>query len=181
MDDKVIKHLYPKRRNLRLQGYDYSWQGAYFVTLCTRDKQSLFGQIINSTMKLNPFGEVVESVWKEIPLHYPQINNQVFIVMPNHVHGIVTINQVERAGSKPAPTKTYSLSEIIRAFKTYSSRRINELRNSQGTSVWQRSYYERVIRTENDYYQIGEYIFYNPSKWEEDPENPSSKLKSPPS
>lgn len=103
-------------------------------------------------MKLNPFGEVVESVLKEIPLHYPEVNNEVFIVMPNHVHGIISIHEVERAGSKPAST-IKPLSEIVRAFKTYSSRRINELRNSQGTPVWQRNYYEHVIRSESDYHQ----------------------------
>ncbi len=103
-------------------------------------------------MKLTPFGEVVESVWKEIPLHYPEVNNAVFIVMPNHVHGIITLHKVGRAGSKPAPTKQYPLSEIVRAFKTYSSRRINELRNSRGTRVWQRNYYEHVIRNESDYH-----------------------------
>ena len=179
MDDKVLKDLYPQRRDLRLRSYDYTWQGAYFVTICSQDKLSLFGQIVDSTMKLNPFGKVVESVWQEIPLHYPEVNNEVFIVMPNHIHGIISIHEVERAGSKPAPTKNHPLSEIVRAFKTYSSRRINELRNSQGTPVWQRNYYEHVIRSESDYHQIGEYIFYNPAKWETDCENPIAKLKSP--
>ncbi len=152
MNDKLLKELYPERRHLRLCSYDYTWQGAYFVTICTEDKHCLFGQVVDSTMKLTPFGEVVESVWKEIPLHYPEVNNAVFIVMPNHVHGIITLHKVGRAGSKPAPTKQYPLSEIVRAFKTYSSRRINELRNSRGTRVWQRNYYEHVIRNESDYH-----------------------------
>ena len=89
-------------------------------------------------MKLNPLGKIAESVWKEIPLHYPEVNNEVYIVMPNHIHGIITIDGVGRAGSKPAPTEKKPLFEIVRAFKTYSSRRINELRNSQGTTAWQR-------------------------------------------
>ena len=101
--------------------------------------------------------------------------------MPNHVHGIIAIHEVGRAGSKPAPTKRYPLSEIVRAFKTYSSRRINELRNSQGIPVWQRNYYEHIIRSESDYHQIGEYILYNPSKWETDHENQNAKLKRRPS
>lgn len=178
MDDQLLKGLYPKRRYLRLRSYNYAWQGAYFVTICTQEKHYLFGQIVDSTMKLNPFGEVAESVWKEIPHHYPEINNEVFIVMPNHVHGIIAIHGVGRAGSKPAPTKQYPLSEIVRAFKTYSSRKINELRNSPGVLVWQRNYYEHVIRNESDYYQIGEYILYNPAKWESDRENPNAKSKS---
>jgi len=121
-----------------LRGYDYTWQGAYFITICTKDKLCIFGQIIENTMKLNPLGKIAESVWKEIPLHYPEVNNEVYIVMPNHIHGIITIDGVGRAGSKPAPTEKKPLFEIVRAFKTYSSRRINELRNSQGTTAWQR-------------------------------------------
>jgi putative transposase len=170
MDSKFLKDIFPQRHTLRLNNYNYAWQGAYFVTICTRNKQSIFGQIIESRMKLNSFGEVVESVWKGIPLHYPEINNDVFIVMPNHIHGIITIGQGKRAGSKPAPTRP--LSEIVRAFKTYSSRGINELRHTQGASVWQRNYYEHVIRNENEYSEIGEYIYYNPAKWETDSENP---------
>ena len=152
MDDKVIQNIFPRRQNLRLTSYDYSGQGSYFITICTRNKQILFGQIVDNMMKLNPFGDIIESVWKGIPHHYTEINNDIFIVMPDHVHGIITIYEGKRAGSKPAPTRT--LSEIVRAFKTCSSRRINELRNSPGTSVWQRNYYEHVIRNENDYLEI---------------------------
>jgi putative transposase len=126
-------------------------------------------------MKLNPLGEVVVSVWKEIPLHYPEVNNAVFVVMPNHVHGIIFIQDSKRAGSKPAPTGNYPLSEIVRGFKTFSARRINEFRHSQGTPVWQRNYYEHVIRSESEYRQIGEYILFNPCKWETDHENPAAK------
>ena len=126
-------------------------------------------------MRLSPFGEIVASVWKEIPLHYPEVNNEIFIVMPNHVHGIISILDSGRAGSKPAPTSARPLSELVRAFKTYSARRINELRNSQGTPVWQRNYHEHVIRGESEYQQIGEYILFNPARWEMDRENPVAK------
>ena len=137
-------------------------------------------------MNLNTYGEIVQSCWKDIPLHYPEVENDVFMVMPNHVHGIISIHevnpdrlgQVGRSGSKPDPTSRRPLSEIVRGFKTYSSRKINERRQSQGTPVWQRSYYEHIIRGEKEYSQIGEYIIYNPSKWEMDRENPSNKLKS---
>ena len=173
------KSLYPKRRNLRLPRYDYASLGAYFVTICTKDKRFLLGQIVDSRMMQNRFGEAVASVWKEIPLHYPEINNEVFIVMPNHVHGIIIIQDIGRAGYKPAPTKTHSLSEVVRGFKTYSSRRINEIQKSQGKMVRQRSYYEHVIRNEKDYQKIGEYILFNPSKWETDRNNPDAKLIKP--
>jgi len=174
-----LEESYPQRRNIRLHSYDYTWQGAYFVTICTHDKQSLFGNIIDSTMRLNPCGEIVDSVWKDIPLHYPEVTNKVFIIMPNHVHGIIMIQDLRRAGSKPAPTKKHPLSEIVRAFKSYSSRKINEYRHSPGTPVWQRSYYEHIIRSEEEFTRIGEYILFNAAKWETDRENPHALIKAP--
>jgi putative transposase len=164
-------NTFPQRHSLRLPDYNYVWQGAYFVTICTQDKQCLFGTIIESSMILNPYGELIKSCWEDLQLHYPEISNEIFMVMPNHVHGIIVIQGSGRAGSKPAPTRQQPLSEIVRAFKTYSSRRINERRNSQGTPVWQRGYYEHVIRNDEEYYQIGEYILFNPAKWETDGEN----------
>jgi putative transposase len=99
MDNKLEKELYPQRSNLRLPSYDYTWQGAYFVTVCTRGKHCLFGQIVENTMKLSAFGKITLSVWKEIPFHYPEINNDVFVVMPNHVHGIIAIDKVGQPAS----------------------------------------------------------------------------------
>jgi putative transposase len=177
MNDQSLKEIYPRRISLRLSGYNYCWEGAYFVTLCTQDKTCLLGQIADSTMRLNQYGEIVKTVWKEIPLHYPEINNAIFIVMPNHLHGIITIQESKRAGSKPAPTTGYSLSEIVRAFKTFSSRSINQLRNTPGAHIWQRGYYEHVIQSEKEYHQIGEYILFNPAKWESDRENPNAIRK----
>jgi putative transposase len=144
------------------------------------NRQNLFGQIIHNTMRLNTFGKIVESVWKGIPLYYNEVNNDVFVVMPNHIHGIITFQDGRRADSKSAPT--HSLSEVVRAFKAYSSRGVNELRNSQGTSIWQRNYYEHVIRNETDYCEIGEYILGNPVKWDLDRENllQPKKEKTPP-
>ena len=173
MNTQHLEELFPQRRHIRLGNYDYTWPGSYFVTICTHGKQNLFGNIIDRSMKLNPYGEIVASIWKDIPLHYPEVNNEVFTVMPNHVHGVVILKSENgRSGSKPDPTRKPPLSEIIRAFKTYSSRRINEQRNSKGIPVWQLGYYEHVIRGEDEYEQIGEYIIFNPTKWETDRENP---------
>ena len=133
MNNKHPEELFPRRRRTKLPDYDYSSEGAYFITICIFEKQCLLGSVIDSSMKLNQNGEFVASCWRDIPLHYPCVKNDVFIVMPNHFHGIVTIDgSGGRAGSKPAPTRQPPLSEIIRAFKTYSSRRINEPRNCQG-------------------------------------------------
>lgn len=102
MDHQLREELYPQRRYLRLRSYNYAWQGAYFVTICTQKKHCLFGKIIDGTMKLNTFGEVVESVWREVPLHYPEVNNEIYVVMPNHVHGLIALQRTERAVRNPS-------------------------------------------------------------------------------
>jgi putative transposase len=173
MDDNIIKNLFPVRKPLRLKGWDYSSPGAYFVTICTYKKQCILGAVDNGAMQPNYSGELVRECWEALPNHYPFLNNQIFIVMPNHVHGIIMLaGENRRSGSKPDPTKSNSLSEVIRGFKSHSSRAVNEARHSQGTTVWQRSFYEQIIRTEKEYREIGEYIVYNAAKWDNDSENP---------
>jgi REP element-mobilizing transposase RayT len=177
MNDNIGKNLFFVRKKLRLPDFDYSMPGAYFVTICTQNKQCLFGAIKNGKMKLNPNGEIVQSSWIDLPNHYAGINNDVFAVMPNHVHGIIIIHdENRRSGSKPDPTKKHPISEIVRAFKTYSSRNINVLRNTPSSVVWQRGYYEHVIRDEEDFQEIGGYITYNPTKWDNDTENPKLRI-----
>jgi len=168
----------PERHYPRLHAFDYSREGAYFVTICTHEKQNLFGDVWDGSIQLNPYGNIVTSCWQELPLHYPAVTNDIFIVMPNHFHGIIVIdNMNKRSGLKPDPTRTHTLSEIVRAFKTFSARKINEIRNSQGTPVWQRSFYEHIIRGESEYKQIAEYILFNTSKWELDRENPKNFIQ----
>ncbi len=120
---------------------------------------------------MNQCGEIVLSCWEDIPDHYSTVILDLFVVMPNHVHGIIILTDFG-AGFKPAPTKRHPLSEIVRAFKTFSARRINECRNMAGSPVWQRSYYEHVIRNERELTQIREYINTNQLKWGLDRENP---------
>jgi putative transposase len=165
-----------------LKDYDYSQAGAYFVTICARDRHCLFGDVKQGEMMLNEYGQVVTKCWHDLINHYAGITLDAFIVMPNHIHCIIVINNDVGAGFKPAPTdKRHGLSEIVRAFKTFSSRYINQIRNAPGTSVWQRNYYEHVIRSEKELNQIREYIVNNPMQWELDVENPQnmegSKLK----
>jgi REP element-mobilizing transposase RayT len=131
------------RRSIRLKDYDYSQSGAYFVTICTHKSKNIFGDIVDGRMVLNKFGKMAELSWLDLSKHYSNIRIDIFAIMPNHFHGIIFI---VGAGLKPAPTK-YPLSEIIRGFKTFSSRRINETRNMSGTPVWQRNYYEHVSET----------------------------------
>jgi REP element-mobilizing transposase RayT len=127
----------------------------------------------------------VNECWKDLPDHYGQVLLDEFVAMPNHVHGIIILNDnTVGAGFKPAPTidnhdiqhrnsfKHHGLPEIIRAFKTFSARRINQARNTPGIPVWQRNYYEHVIRNEEDLNKVREYISTNPAGWDKDEENP---------
>jgi putative transposase len=170
----------PRYRRLnRLKEYDYSQPGAYFITVCTKKRAFLFGEIDDGTMRLNNYGEIVRLAWLALPLHYANVELDSFVIMPNHIHSIMSLKDVG-AGLKPAPTvsdsKRYPLSEIIRGFKTFSSCSINKIRKMPGTSVWQRNYYEHVIRRDESLAQIREYIETNPLRWTLDRENPQRLL-----
>ena len=145
----------PRRRSLRLPGYDYSQAGAYFITACTQNRVMLFGEVIDDNVRLNEMGTIVQQTWDDLPKHYHGIDLDAFIVMSNHVHGIIILaDQSERRHAVP---------EIVRGFKTFSARRVNE-RARIGVPVgacfkpalvpqarplrWQRGFYEHVIRNE---------------------------------
>jgi len=166
------------RCSIRLKGYDYSRQGAYSVTVCVQDRECLFGDMVDGEMRLNRFGEIVCRVWDGLPRHYPHVVLDAFIVMPNHVHAIMILTDETSvgAGLKPAPTR-HGLPEIVRAFKTFSVRRINESRATSGQTVWQRNYYEHIIRDDAEMDRIRQYIETNPARWAEDRENPNCKAK----
>jgi putative transposase len=165
-----------RRRSIRLPGYDYTLAGAYFITIVTREREELFGCITDGEMKLNQCGQIVENAWHDLPNHFAHVELDAFCIMPNHVHGIIILKDEEGvgAGLRPAPTKykRHPLSEIVRAFKSFSARRINALQNTQGASIWQRNYYEHIIRDNEDYLSKSGYILNNPSNWAKDKENP---------
>ena len=165
------------RRSIRLRGYDYAQPGAYFVTVCTHRFLNLFGEVVEGQIRLNHLGRIVAECWEDLPNHYRHICLDEFVVMPDHVHGIICLGDA-RAGLKPAPTDSddrprHGLPEIVRGFKTFSSRRVNEARNARGTRLWQRNYYEHVIRNEAELDRTREYIVANPARSPEDeePEN----------
>ena len=162
--DPQIHH----RSSIRLKGYDYTLPGAYFITLDTWQKEQLFGTIIQGDMHLNHFGSIVQDVWNDLPNHYPHIQMDAFCVMPEHVHGIFVLMDARQGGSTPSPTarSPYGLPEVVRAFKTYSARRINTLRHTPGLPVWQRNYYEHILRGERDLENTRRYILNNPLAWE---------------
>jgi putative transposase len=149
----------PRRRSLRLPGYDYSQAGAYFITACTQNRIMLFGEVIDDDVRLNEMGTIVQQTWDHLPTHYHGIDLDAFIVMPNHVHGIIILaDQSERRHAIP---------EIVRGFKTFSARRVNEHAGRRGVR-WQRGYYEHVIRNEKALDRIRAYIANNPARWADD-------------
>jgi REP element-mobilizing transposase RayT len=158
----------PRRRALRLKGYDYAQAGAYFVTICVRDRTCLFGNVVGGEMRVNDFGRLLDAAWRALPHHYPHVDLDRFVVMPNHFHGIVVLRPVEDCRGEIRAGERHGLPEIVRAFETFSARRINEFRGTHGVPVWQRNYYEHVIRDEADYRRIAEYVAENPRRWSED-------------
>ena len=170
------------RRSIRLKGYDYTQPGAYFITICTQDRAFLFGEVVDGEMRLNEYGRIAWGCWKEIPLHFPQAELDAFVVMPNHVHGIIVIAGVGATHASPLPLSSdarprgpqrQSVSSIVGSFKSAVTRRINEYRCTPGAPVWQRNYYEHIIRDEKSLNRIREYIVTNPMRWAVDNENPN--------
>ena len=181
------------RRSIRLPGYDYSQPGAYFVTICTAGRECVFGEVNIEKQSFRPsrLGELVIECWGLIPVHFPFVKLDAFVLMPNHSHGILQIidshegetNNLEvtvRTEAFGKPVRG-SIPTIIRSFKSAVSRRFADERLGTIRPVWQRNYYERVIRSECDRDDVRKYILENLAKWSKDPENPAvMKSSSPP-
>ncbi|MCU0436793.1 MAG: hypothetical protein MUC49_02700 [Raineya sp.] len=159
------------RRSVRLKNYDYSQEGIYFITICTHNKECLLGEIENSNMYLNKFGEVVKNCWLEIPKHYPNTILDEFVIMPNHIHGIIEIavgandySTLSQTNTFKSPSKT--IGAMIRGFKIGVTKWFRQ--NTDIYTVWQRNYYEHIIRDVKSYQNICNYIINNPMNWEKD-------------
>lgn len=177
------------RKSIRLKDYDYADAGTYFVTICALNRECLFCQILEAEMHLNRFGQIATRCWNEIPRHFPGVELDAFVVMPNHVHGIIVITGVVGAkhfvpnqNASPLPerksprgTQSNSLGAILQNFKSVSTRKINQVRDTRGASVWQRNYYEHIARNERELLAIRDYIENNPANWLNDTENPQQR------
>ncbi|RMF88108.1 MAG: transposase [Nitrospinota bacterium] len=158
------------RRSIRLSGYDYTQPGAYFVTICTQKHRHLFGEVVDGKVRLSTSGSIVHEEWFRTARLRPSVvlYADEFVVMPNHIHGIIWIRDQVGAQRRCAPTPHLvpgSLGVIVRAFKSAVTRRINVLRYTRGVSVWQRNYWEHVIRTERTLEVVRRYIVENPLRW----------------
>ena len=196
--DPAIHH----RRSIRLQGYDYTRAGAYFITICTHDRACLFGDVTDEQMQWNECGRLAHAAWEEIPLHFPQVDLDEWVVMPNHVHGIIvlasdpgktvgTTRAPPGVAAVPRPTDARStaawatrasprrplgpqcgsIGAVVGSYKSAVSRRINELCRTPGAPVWQRDYYDHIVRSEDELNRIREYIADNPARWADDAEH----------
>ncbi|MDR0819724.1 MAG: hypothetical protein LBN43_09170 [Oscillospiraceae bacterium] len=167
------------RRSIRLKGYDYAQNGAYFVTICTQGRQCVFGEVVNGEVRLSYTGVASLQCWNSIPEHFPNVKLDEFVIMPNHIHGIIVVDNADyrrgtacRASTDKGRTRTDageqfsrpvkgSLPTIVRSYKSAVSKQL-------GKSIWQRNYYEHIIRNDEDYLRICEYIQFNPRNWEKD-------------
>jgi putative transposase len=177
------------RRSIRLPNYDYSQPGAYYVTIVTWHRECLFGEVRDKEMVLSRFGLVATQQWEKLPKRFPNTDLGAFVIMPNHMHGIIIIdagrgtagNRDDLHGEPARRAPTYeqfqnpvkgSIPTMIRSYKSAVSYRINLIRGTQDVPVWQRNYYEHIIRNERDLQSKTDYINANPLLWSQDDENP---------
>jgi putative transposase len=160
------------RRSIRLKGYDYTQAGAYFVTVCAQNRECLLGDVVDGNLVLNAAGEIVCRVWNALPTKYPGIEIDEFVVMPNHMHGIIRIHHADNiAGGETPPLRKPALGQMVAYFKYHCAKYINQHRNTVGIPVWQRNYYEHIIRDEKTLNNVRRYIQVNPLMWPYDTEN----------
>jgi putative transposase len=189
------------RRSIRLQGYDYTLPGAYFVTIVVKNHVSLFGEIVAAEMVTNDLGNAVCAAWLRLAAIFP-IRQDAWVLMPNHLHGIIVLNEIGKQGEasatsedlpfdhslaaasplqfqpgRPRGTRPGSLGAIIQNFKSTSARKIHNLPGAPKGIFWQHNYYERIIRNEREWSAIRKYIKENPRNWQEDSENPNHRIK----
>ena len=174
------------RRSIRLPAYDYTQPGAYFLTVVTHQRQCLFGEIVDGQVLVSGYGEAVGQEWLRSTQIRREIQLDAFVVMPNHIHAIVIVGAHGRAPLHRAPLpraplhrSPHSLGSFVAGFKSAVTKRINELRGTPGLTVWQRNYYEHIIRDEEELNRVRQYIIDNPTCWEQDPENPCQQPRQP--
>ena len=149
--------ILPQRRSPRLKQYDYSSPGAYFVTICVKHRRMMFGEIVEDSMCLNPMGEATQYIWESLPERFPGTTLDLYVVMPNHFHGIVIMNDSIITNRK------YTLGQIIRTFKALTSYYLHAAGSYE--FGWQQKYWDSILRNEKQLDHVRQYILNNPAKW----------------
>ena len=169
-----MQKLKTRKNTNRIPQHDYSASGQYFITILTCNRRNIFGVIRNNIMHLNKYGHIVDTLWREIPLHFPKAELDEHIIMPNHIHGIINI---ERAADLPPLQNNnhnrskMTLPKIIHGYKSTVTRQINKT-SGLSQSFWQRNYHDHIIRNNKSLQNIREYIINNPATWDNDKNNP---------
>ena len=183
------------RRSIRLKGWDYAGAGAYFVTICTHRRENLFGEIVAGEMRLNDCGRVAQWYWEALPGRVPGLQLDAYVVMPNHLHGLLVLGKGEASAGqvpdhfrpraadasplRPRGTERGSLGAIIQNYKSITTRRLNTVAGTPGAPVWQRNYYEHIVRDARALNAIRAYIRNNPFKWALDRDNAGNTRRLP--
>lgn len=163
----------PQRKSPRLQGYDYSREGAYFVTICTHGRAYLFGDVVDKQMRFNDVGSIADQMWYTIPQHHPHVELDAFVVMPNHVHGIIVINR-DSVGTGHAPSATnpqttkQTLGVAIGAYKSAITKAVNRMMGLRAPLMWQLRFHDHIIRNAHELDNFRVYVADNPARWEQD-------------
>ena len=178
-----------RRRSLRLKDYDYAQSGAYFVTIVAQERTCLFGNVLDGAMQLNTAGRMVQAICSELSLHYPSVATDAFVVMPNHFHGIVILVGIgprayPKSGQSQGIAPTISLPDVVGRFKSLTTKRYADgVKQSAWVpfpgKLWQRNYYEHIIRDAKSLDRLREYILNNPLRWSFDAENPAAGDREP--
>lgn len=164
-----MKNELPKRKPTRLKQYDYSQNGYYFITICTKNKENILSSIVgdgvtDAEIKLSALGEIVSRELKNISSYYGNIKIEKYVIMPNHIHLIIQIT--ERIN--PFPTKAFDISNVVGKFKAGVTRKVGNAFMHSDKTIWQRSFHDHIIRDEKDYLKIWNYIDTNPQRWQDD-------------
>ena len=183
-----------RRRSVRLSGHDYSQRGLYFVTICVQDRMCMFGNIVNEQMRLNNAGLMIKTWWQKVGSKFPPVQTGEYVVMPNHFHGIINIvgaapggrpirDNINNASGQPHRVAP-ALGDILNWFKTMTTNKYICRVKQNGWPpfpgrLWQRNYYEHIIRNEKDLNHIRQYIAENPINWQTDEENPNVTANNP--
>jgi REP element-mobilizing transposase RayT len=136
----------PRRSSLRLKNFDYSTAAVYFITICSSERKTILGAVCEGSVRPSAMGRIVSECWFELPYHYARLELGAFVVMPNHVHGLISLHDPAGAGLRPAPTAA-TVSEIVGVFKSFSSRRIHKAIASSPKKIWQRGFYDHIVRS----------------------------------
>jgi putative transposase len=168
------------RKSIRLRDFDYSLPGEYFVTICTHNRECIFGEIKGDTMILNTLGVIAKEEWLKTKIIRNEIDLDEFIIMPNHIHGIIIIKDEPRSceisvgthGRASLQRQRRTIGALVAGFKSAATKRINEHRNMPGSAVWQKRYYDHIIRNDKELNNVRDYILNNILKWSGDTENP---------